>query len=87
MGSKIEDVEKCGRVAEKVKKTLAKYTHVEILFVNASPPSGILLNGEEIVSCDEEEETIDYIISKIASFSSNKLIKGVVMAAAVFKNV
>lgn len=86
MGSRIEDMEKCGRVATKVKKTLARYAHIEILFVNASLPPGILLNGEEVVSCDEEDDTIEYIISKIALSSNNSMpIRGIVMAAAVFE--
>ncbi|MEM3998509.1 MAG: hypothetical protein QXM62_03920 [Ignisphaera sp.] len=86
MGSKIEDMEKCGRVATMVKKTLARYTNVEVLFANVSLPPGILLNGEEVVSCDEEDETIEYIISKIALSSNNNMsIRGIVMAAAVFE--
>ncbi|MDK6028027.1 hypothetical protein QPL79_01430 [Ignisphaera sp. 4213-co] len=86
IGSKVDDFEKCGRVATKIRKSLAKYTEVEILFVNASS-SGLSLDGEEIIPCELEDEAMDYIISKIASDNKNILTQGIVVAAAIFKTL
>jgi|UniRef100_A0A7J2U201 hypothetical protein len=85
MSSSPEDLWKCSKVANKVKRIASKYIDVEIL-LSTSTSTGIAINGEEIVSCNQEDDAIDNLLAKIAMVSGEENTKGVAVAAATLES-
>lgn len=67
------DLVKCGTIANKVRRYTEKYADIHILIVpNSVGFSGIIIENEDIVYCDDEVESIDKLIEGIAKIISRK---------------
>jgi hypothetical protein len=85
LSSTPEDLWRCSKVANKVKKIVSKYVNVEILLSQSAPP-GIAINGEEIVVCNQDD-AVDDLLMKIALMSNNeKKLDGLTAAAGTLES-
>lgn len=67
------DFVRCSIIANKVRRYTKKYVDIHILLVpNTIGLSGIIVEDEGIVHCDDETESIERIIEGISRFISKK---------------
>ncbi|MCS7112135.1 MAG: hypothetical protein N3D82_04130 [Ignisphaera sp.] len=81
-----DDLVKCSIIANKVRKYTEKYADVHILLIpNTLGFSGIIVEDEGVIYCDDEMESIDRLIEGIAKFISKKKFIEPQIAAGSFK--
>ncbi|MEM1526168.1 MAG: hypothetical protein QXZ41_03815 [Ignisphaera sp.] len=82
-GSRPEDIIRCTLIATKARKYIKRYTNVQILFMpNINGFSGIVVEDEAFVECNDEEESIEQIIYGITRLISKKKFMDLAVAAA-----
>uniref|UniRef100_A0A7C2V9K9 Uncharacterized protein n=1 Tax=Ignisphaera aggregans TaxID=334771 RepID=A0A7C2V9K9_9CREN len=83
-GSRPEDIVKCTLIASKVRRYVQRYTNIHILFTpNTRGVSGIAIEDEFFVGCEDEEESIERIIDVISRVITRKRFMDVAVAAGM----
>lgn len=81
-----DDFIKCSIIANKVRKYTKKYVDIHILFVpNTTGFSGIIVEDEDVIHCDDETESIERVIEGISRFISKRKFVEPEIAASVLK--
>ena len=86
-GLKPDDIVKCSMIANKVRRYVAKYADIHILLTpNSTGFSGIIIEDENIIHCEDEAESIEKILEDIARvISRKKFIEPEIAAGKIIK--
>lgn len=58
-----EEISKCNLVLSKVRRALSRFLNLTVLIVTSEEaPRGILIEGETVINCDDEEEAAEDLI-------------------------
>lgn len=86
IGTKPEDIVKCTYIVSKVRKYIQRYANVQLFFVpSVKGFSGIAVEDEVFVKCDNEEESIEQVIDGVSKVVSRKKFLDLVIAAATIE--
>jgi hypothetical protein len=84
VGSKPEEVVKCTLLAVKIRRYVKKLTNIQILFTSAVKGfSGIAIEDEVFVECDDEDETLEKAIGEITRILSKRRFIDLAVAAGL----
>lgn len=85
MGSRPEEVVKCTLLAVKIRKYVKKLTNIQILFTSSKNSfSGIAIEDEVLIECNDDEESLEQMISEITRIISKRKFIDLAIAATTF---
>ncbi len=81
-----ENIVKCTLIVNKVRRYIHRFADIHILITpNIRNVNLIFIEDEDTVPCNDDEETIDILIDRIARYISKRRLFEIEVAAATLK--
>lgn len=84
VGTRPEEIIRCISIVGKIRKYVQRYAAIHLLFMpGVGGRSGIAVEDETFVECNDDEESIEQVISSISKLISRKEFLEPILGAAI----